>query len=114
MAGATGQKADSVVAEIASRPFTFDFYRAVRLLENEFRNLPRVGCSERLADDIIRFGQAPSLAFAPSTLKGLEAGKDARPPRLFVNFLGLLGPNGALPLHITEFARDRQYNARDP
>ena len=114
MAGATGQKADSLVAEIGNRPFSFDFYRVVRLIENEFRNFPRVGCSERLEDDVIRFGQNPSLAFSPSAIEGLEPGKDGRPPRLFVNFLGLLGPNGALPLHITEFIRDRQFNNRDP
>jgi type VI secretion system protein ImpH len=31
-----------------------------------------------------------------------------------VNFFGLLGPNGPLPLHLTEYARDRQRNADDP
>jgi type VI secretion system protein VasG len=30
-----------------------------------------------------------------------------------VNFMGLFGPNGPLPLHLTEYARDRQRNARD-
>ena len=40
MASATGQTADHLIDEIAGRPFTFDFYRVVRLLENEFRSLP--------------------------------------------------------------------------
>jgi len=31
-----------------------------------------------------------------------------------VHFLGLLGPNGPLPLHLTEYARDRERNAGDP
>ncbi|HEY2342417.1 MAG TPA: type VI secretion system baseplate subunit TssG, partial [Chthoniobacteraceae bacterium] len=75
---------------------------------------PKVGSSERLQDDYLRFGQNPSLAFAPSVLEALETGPEGRPPRLFVNFFGLLGPNGALPQHITEFIRDRQFNAHDP
>lgn len=114
MAGATGQKAHHLVEEIAARPFSFDFYRLVRLIENEFHDFPKVGSSERLQDDPIRFGQNPSLAFAPSVLEALEISAEGRPPRLFVNFLGLLGPNGALPQQITEFARDRLKNARDP
>jgi type VI secretion system protein ImpH len=31
-----------------------------------------------------------------------------------VHVLGLLGPNGPLPLHLTEYARDRQRNHDDP
>jgi len=35
------------------------------------------------------------------------------PPRLFVNFMGLLGPNGPLPLHICEYVHDREFQAHD-
>ena len=37
-----------------------------------------------------------------------------RPQRLLVNFFGLFGPDGPLPLHLTEYARDRRRNFRDP
>ena len=33
---------------------------------------------------------------------------------MLVNFFGLLGANGPLPVHITEYVRDRQRNAADP
>jgi type VI secretion system protein ImpH len=36
-----------------------------------------------------------------------------RPARLAVHFLGLLGATGPLPLHLTEYARDRSRNAGD-
>ena len=36
------------------------------------------------------------------------------PAKLPVNFLGLFGPNGPMPVHITEYARERQLNAHDP
>ena len=35
-------------------------------------------------------------------------------PRLGVNFLGLFGPNGPLPLHLTEYARERLRHHHDP
>ncbi len=31
-----------------------------------------------------------------------------------MHFLGLFGPDGPLPLHLTEYARDRQRNHNDP
>jgi len=50
---------------------------------------------------------------------GLAVGEDGRAlpnaaPRLFQNFFGLLGPNGPMPHHITEYARDRERNYGDP
>ena len=36
------------------------------------------------------------------------------PPRLQVRLFGLLGPNGPLPLHLTEYARERLRHAGDP
>ncbi len=33
---------------------------------------------------------------------------------MYVNFLGMFGPNGPLPQHLTDFARDRLRNAHDP
>jgi type VI secretion system protein ImpH len=99
---------------MAERPFDYDFYRAVRLLENLFASQPRVGHSEKLADDYVRFGQNPSLAFAPSTLEAVLPGMDERTTRVLVRFLGMLGPNGPMPSHITDFVRERLMNGRDP
>ncbi len=97
--------------EITSSPHSFDFYRAVRLLEAEFRDRPRVGNSVRLEEDFLRFCQIPSLSFAPSTLEAAELLEKVI--RLHVNFLGMFGPNGPLPQHLTDFARDRYRNAHD-
>ena len=44
----------------------------------------------------------------------VRAGRTARPPRLQVRLFGLLGPNGPLPLHLTEYARERLRHAGDP
>ncbi len=49
-----------------------------------------------------------------AALAGLEKGAEGRPDWLMVHLFGLFGPDGPLPLHLTEFARDRRRNQRDP
>ena len=91
----------------------FDFFAALRLLECAHPGQPRIGTSLHPRDDAVRFGQAPSLAFAPAMLAGMRGtGPDGR-PRLDVNFFGLMGANGPLPQHLTDYVRDRQRNAGD-
>ena len=96
-----------LLRELADEPFKFGFFQAVRMLENAHPGLPRVGTSLRLRDDPIRFAQSPSLAFAPSTLASFSPGDATHPPKLTVRFFGLFGANGPLPLHLTEYARER-------
>jgi type VI secretion system protein ImpH len=99
---------------MAQRPFDYDFFRAVRLLENHFPSHPRVGHSEKLAEDFLRFGQNPSLEFAPSTIESVVPAGNGGAPRMYLRFLGMLGPNGPMPAHITDFIHERLMNARDP
>ena len=101
-------------------PAAFDFYAALRQLECAYPQLPRIGEAGRPRDEAVRFGQQPSLGFEPAMLAGLRrgeggAGGDAPPaPRLLVNFFGLLGANGPMPVHLTEYIRDRLRNVNDP
>jgi len=113
MAAMRREKAVDIIEALREKPFGFDFFRIVRLLETRARKSPRIGKSLSPRQDPLRFKQRPSLAFAPSTLQGFEPAEDGRAAKLYVNFLGLLGPNGPLPLHVTEYAHDRQHNARD-
>jgi len=102
---------------LARAPHQFDFFQALRrieVLQASRRHQPRLGAALRPADEPLRMGQAPDLTFAASALAQLQMGDDGAPPRLIVNFFGLLGPNGPLPLHLTEYARDRLRNADDP
>lgn len=90
-----------------------DFFQVLRLIENAHPQLPRIGSSLRPRDDAVRFGQDPALIFHASALgKYSRAGADAR-ARLAVNFFGLLGANGPLPLHLTEYVRDRLRHGGD-
>jgi type VI secretion system protein ImpH len=96
-----------LLRQLTDAPHKFGFFQAVRLLENAHPGLPRIGTSLRLRDDPIRFAQAPSLSFAPSALARFNAGDGDSPPTLHQRFFGLFGANGPLPLHLTEYARER-------
>lgn len=57
---------------------------------------PRIGKSRRLMEDIVRFGQDPTGEFATSTIE--RATRDVDNGLILLErFLGLLGPQGALP-----------------
>lgn len=64
---------------------------------------PRIGKSRRMLEDIVRFGQDPSSEFAPSTIERATRDGDGGLV-LLERFLGLLGPQGALPAAYTDEA----------
>jgi len=90
-----------------------DFFQVLRLIENTRPDLPRIGTSLRPRDDAVRFGQDPDLVFHPSALGRFRQADGAARARLAVNFFGLLGANGPMPIHITEFVRDRLRHGGD-
>jgi len=112
MAGTGGQTPDTLIADLEKNPYGFDFFQAVRLLQSCFGDRPRIGCSISPTQDPIRFAQSPSLAFPSSTFESVETSA-AGVPKLFVNFFGLMGANGPLPIHLTEYARERERHFGD-
>jgi type VI secretion system protein ImpH len=116
MDAALGREADVVAffASLADEPYRHDFYETMRRLECLYASRPRWGTALRPVDEPVRLGQDPDLSFAPAPLSSFEVGHDGRPPRLQVLLFGLLGPNGPLPLHLTEYARERLRHGADP
>lgn len=104
---------DQLFATIGREPWSWDFHQALRRVECLCPSAPRLGSAARPLDEPVRLGQEPNLGFAPAMLSGLVAGPDGQPPRLEVRFFGLFGPNGPLPLHLTEYAYGRQLQAGD-
>ena len=95
-------------------PYSYDFYQAVRLLDCANHGTPATGLSETPKDDPFRFSQEPTLVFAPATLSDLEEATPYHPPRLVQRFFGLFGPQGPLPVHLTDYARSRIRHHDDP
>jgi type VI secretion system protein ImpH len=109
-----GRRLAELIQAAEKAPYRYDFFALLRAIECACPDRLRLGQATRAVDEAIRMGQDASLSFAPATLAYAEPGKDGRPPRIGVHFLGTLGPNGPLPIHLTEYARDRVRNAGDP
>ncbi|MFM6930824.1 MAG: type VI secretion system baseplate subunit TssG [Novosphingobium sp.] len=65
--------------------------------------LPRIGRARLPKSDIVEIGQSPSLGFSPATVASIEVKRGRASVSNFA--LGLLGPMGALPMHLTEYAQ---------
>ncbi|MGL4511483.1 MAG: type VI secretion system baseplate subunit TssG [Lacipirellulaceae bacterium] len=102
-----------LLEELRRNPHGFDFFQAVRLLDCAHPDKPQTGRGQRCDDDAVRIEQEASMAFAPSTLSKADAPSAGRPWRLVQSFFGLLGPNGPLPMHLTEYTRDRRRDRGD-
>ena len=102
-----------MLAALERAPDQFDFFDVLRRFECAYPDKERICRATRPANEPVRLGQEPSLAFAPSTLASFTPSAGGSPHRLLVYFLGVFGPNGPLPIHLTEYARDRIRNAGD-
>ncbi|WP_046115841.1 type VI secretion system baseplate subunit TssG [Aquincola tertiaricarbonis] len=105
--------AEQLLQALAAEPWRYDFFHALRLVEAAHPRAPRLGTARRPQDEPVRLGQSPDLSFAPATLHAVRPRTGSRPPRIDVRFLGLFGPNGPLPLHLTEYARERELHHGD-
>ena len=104
-----GREADAVafLTALSRTPYRYDFYQTLRRLECLHADKPRWGRGLRPVDEPIRLGQDADLSFAPAPLASFDTSPQGV-PRLRVRLFGLFGPNGPLPIHLTEYARERQ------
>jgi type VI secretion system protein ImpH len=110
-----GRETDAVefLAALGEAPHDYDFYQTLRRIECLYRDHPRWAEAHRPVDEPIRLGQDPELSFAPAPMSWFGTEPDGPAPRLQVRLFGLLGPNGPLPIHFTEYARERLRHAGD-
>jgi type VI secretion system protein ImpH len=97
--------ASSVEERLRQEPFVFRFFQAVRLLERLLPDRQPVGRFVPPSKEVVRFSVHQSTAFPPSDIYALEWGEGQ--PRMEVNFMGLTGPNGVLPLWYTLLLMER-------
>ena len=93
----------SFVRNLEDQPWRFDYFAVLRHLERTSADKPRIGDSATCRDEVVRLGQDPFMEFPGSNLARVEQ-REGGPLRIFVRYLGLLGPQGALPLATTEEA----------
>ncbi len=90
-------------------PYRFDFFQAVRLLEQLRPDQIPVGDGVDPAREPVRFHSGIGFAFPASDIATVLASPlPHAPPDMEVNFLGLAGPFGPLPVPYSEFIVARQ------
>lgn len=89
----------------------FDFFQAVRLLSRLLPDRQPVGRFSDPKSEVVRFGTPAEIGFPPGQIADLEWAAGSQ-PRMRVNFMGLTGPHGAMPLYYSALIRER-LRARD-
>ncbi len=91
---------------LVDEPYRFAFFQAVRLIQRLAPGPARLGGYGSPSGEAVRFRAHQSLAFPASEIQSL-AFPPERPPEMTVNFMGLTGPEGVLPILYTDFVRER-------
>lgn len=105
------RRADSPLTQVlVDEPYRFDFFQAVQLLEQIDPERHAVGYDGDPRLDAARFRTRASMLFPPSQIYNIKyngAEVEAGPPEVTVAFMGLIGPSGVLPQHVTELVAER-------
>lgn len=102
-----------MLEDLHDHPEEYSLFGALRRIEQAHPDRPRLGESRKAADDPVRIVQRPHLYFAPVEVAAFRT-EDTPVPQVEQHGFGVFGPNGALPLHITELAHSREFQADDP
>lgn len=97
----------SYLAGAAPTVRKWGLFPLLRRLEALATGLPRIGRSRLPNQNIAELHQAPSLSFPAATLEAIE--QERGRASITGHWLGLLGPMGPMPIHLTEYAH---YEAR--
>lgn len=103
MADVAGQpRAD--LGDGAHEPLSIGFFELLRRLETPAARIGRAGGPRQ---EPVRLGQRVRLAFATRDVAGFRPGDGTGPAHVDVEVLGLFGPEGAMPLHLTRWIMER-------
>jgi type VI secretion system protein ImpH len=102
---AVSAEAGRMLDRLFDEPWAFEFFQAVHLLERLQPDRQRVGGFGDPRREAVRFTAATSVAFPASEIQGIDI-RDGQ-PRMAVNFLGLTGPQGILPLTYSLYVAER-------
>jgi type VI secretion system protein ImpH len=87
-------------------PYEFDFFQTVRLFERIFPHRKPVGHKAVPSAEVMRFGSHASIVFPASAIQRIDW-STTLPPVIVVNFMGLTGPQGVLPLFYSQMIIER-------
>jgi type VI secretion system protein ImpH len=108
--GRVGALSTEQLGQWQTEPWRIGFFALMRRIGADPAIDP-IGTARRPSAEPFRLGQQPSLRFAPREIASIGEVDGCLKLRLFG--LGMLGPNGPLPTHMTEIAREREEGSRD-
>jgi type VI secretion system protein ImpH len=112
MATAGGRTGPSLRERLRAEPYRYGFFPAVWLLQALAPDRERVGGDGPPAAEAVRFRSEQSLEFPASEILDVT-GEDGDRAEMVVRFMGLTGPQGALPRVYSELVIER-LRRRDP
>ena len=97
--------------ELFEKPFSFEFFQAVRVIEKLFPERMSVGNDALPHQEPVRFRSRIALDFPSSEIHEIRDAvnqqTDETYPEMLINFMGLVGVSGTLPVHYTELVMER-------
>lgn len=97
--------------ELFDEPYRFEFFQAVRLFEKIFPEKRPVGRKAMPSEEVVRFRSRVALDFPASEIHEIVESIDEKTEEtkreMIVNFMGMVGVSGILPMPYTELVLDR-------
>ena len=104
---AVSNRYSAIEAILHKTPQEFQFFQAVRLLERLYPNRAPVGRFVSPSKEVVRFSAHASFPFPASQIQNIDWSDASSAPCIMINFMGLTGPSGVLPLYYTELIVER-------
>jgi type VI secretion system protein ImpH len=97
--------------KLLEEPFRFQFFQAVRLLEKIYPERKDVGQEAMPFEELIRFRTNVSFDFPASEIdklvESIDEATGEKKLEMFINFMGMIGINGVMPVPYTELVASR-------
>ena len=94
-----------MIEDLVNEPTAFEFFQAVRLLMQHSPQRTAIGAFGDPTQEAVRFAANPEVGFPASEIQAFDP--VAKPPKLVVNFMGLTGPLGVMPLTYAMLVAER-------
>ncbi|MBT1136451.1 type VI secretion system baseplate subunit TssG, partial [Pseudomonas sp. PAH14] len=91
----------------------YDLFQLLRRIDAQGSERYPLGRAPLPKFEPLRIGQQPSMGFAPSTVAEVRQREENGLHDVSILSFGLFGPNGPLPVHMTEYARERIHHHQD-
>ena len=102
MDGSQADDLSRLFAELAADPERWDVFAALSAIEAAAPGRPRIGESLEPGQEVVDVAHVADFSFPRTTIAGWQP--EGRRPTLQTRHLGLTGPMGPLPSHLTEIA----------